>query len=278
MTAPFLPGAAWLPISYRGEAGAFAAPPIGWVLHVQAGNGSPGNWMNGLRAPNRKFSTAWVAKDGASQQFAEISCRPWAQVSGDARYLAFETEGYPNEPLTTSQIHTLAIWHNFLGMVDALAEADGQHGIGTHYMGGQAWGGHTCPDAVPGAGPRSRQRQSVINMARMLRTKVPSTLPPTSRDIPQTRLVQNAVHVTPDGSWGDITLAAGNAVIRRSLGDIAYLQARVGVKQDGVWGPVSEAARVAAVGQIQQAIRVKVDGAWGPVSQAAWNVAIKNNM
>jgi len=97
--------------------------------------------------------------------------KPWAQAAGNGQYWAFEVEGYPSEPYTDAQIDTLAGWHNFLGTVDRLAETPGTAGVGTHYMGGTAWGGHSCPDPVAGAGPRSRQRAAIIARAIALRTQ-----------------------------------------------------------------------------------------------------------
>jgi len=167
----FLPGAVWRPISYRQDAGKFApGQPLGYIPHVPVCNGSLFHFFNGLVSPNRKFSTAWVAKDGSSEQYTELINKPWAQATGNPYYHAFEVEGYPNEPYTAAQINTLAVWHNFLGTPDTLANTPMVSGIGTHYMGGAAWGGHTCPDPVAGAGPRSKQRAAIIERAITLRT------------------------------------------------------------------------------------------------------------
>jgi len=170
MTGLYLPGAAWRPISYRADAGKFTTPPLGYIPHVPVGNGSLFAYFNGLKSPNRKFSTAWIAKDGSAEQYQSLDMKPWAQGTGNGQYHAFEVEGYPKEPYTAAQINTLAVWHNFLGTPDTLALAPGQRGVGTHYMGGAAWGGHTCPDPVAGAGPRSKQRAAITARAIALRT------------------------------------------------------------------------------------------------------------
>ena len=200
MTNLYLPGARWMPVTYRADAGKFTTPPLGYIPHVPVSNGSLFNFFNRLVSPNRKFSTAWVAKGGHSEQYQSLDMKPWAQAAGNGQYHAFEVEGYPNEPYTAAQIDTLARWHNFLGTPDTLANAPGQRGIGTHYMGGAAWGGHTCPDPVAGAGPRSRQRPQIIARARLLRgnhptpppapkpTPVPATLDPFQED-PMDRLI-----------------------------------------------------------------------------------------
>lgn len=182
MPGLYLPGAHWLPVVYRKAAGSFApGMPIGYIPHVPVGNGSLFNYFNNLRSPNRKFATAWLAKDGRAEQYTELTGKPWAQVDGNTMYHAFEVEGYPNEPYTSAQLRVLAIWHNALGTVDRLAESPGQPGIGTHYMGGKAWGGHTCPDSRSGQGPRSHQRQDIINLAKSMRAAsvpTPKYVPP----------------------------------------------------------------------------------------------------
>jgi len=170
----YLPGARWMPVTYRVAAGKFTTPPLGYIPHVPVSNGSLFAFFNRLVSPNRKFSTAWIAKDGHAEQYQSLDMKPWAQAAGNGQYHAFEVEGYPNEPYTPAQINTLAVWHNFLGTPDVLANTPGQRGIGTHYMGGAAWGGHTCPDPVAGAGPRSRQRQAIIARAQALRTHTPT--------------------------------------------------------------------------------------------------------
>ena len=99
---------------------------------------------------------------------------------------------------------------------------------------------------------------------------VKKVTPKPARNIPQTVAIQRAVHITADSKWGPGTQAAATVVIRRVLTDVRYLQARVGTKVDGVWGPKSEAARVTAIKAIQRAIGVSADGVFGPLSEAAW--------
>lgn len=162
MPGLWIPGAIKRPIPYRGEAHLFTLQPLGWILHVVVGNGSPYNTFAKAKSPNRRFSHGWVSKTGVLEQYQTLDRQAWAQVAGNASYWAFETEGFPNEPLTTAQIATLSRVHKYLGTPDTLAEHPGQRGIGTHYMGGAAWGGHSCPDPIPGAGPRSKQRADII--------------------------------------------------------------------------------------------------------------------
>jgi hypothetical protein len=165
MVADWMPEAVRKPVPYRAEAGAFTSPPLGWVLHVVVGNGSPFVTFRDAPKGNRRFSHFWVSKTGVIEQYAETSNRSWAQAAGNPLYWAVETEGFPTEPLTPEQVAALARIHTFLGTPDTLASKPGDRGIGTHYMGGAAWGGHTCPDPTPGAGPRSQQRADIIAAA-----------------------------------------------------------------------------------------------------------------
>ncbi len=177
-----LPGATLKIVHYATDAHLFYRPPIGWILHVADSNGGLFPYFNGLPAGDRKFSTGWSGKAGEREQYGYLERIPWAQAGGNGQYLAFETEGHPGEPLTPQQIQTLAEWHVALGFPDLLAEKPGDPGIGTHYMGGAAWGGHTCPDPSPGVGPRSHQRADILKLAKQLRGN-PGEIMPTPNEI-----------------------------------------------------------------------------------------------
>ena len=159
---PVYPKATQKPVSYAGEAGKFTTAPIGWILHVTCMHGSPYNVFQNAKSPKRRFSHLWVAKDGTIEQYAPLDQKSWAQASGNGTYISIETDGLPEEPLTPQQIQALAEFHKWSGLPNTLAEKPGEPGIGTHYMGGKDWGGHTCPDPAPGKGPRSKQRHDIL--------------------------------------------------------------------------------------------------------------------
>jgi len=254
----YLPGAAWRPITYRAEAGTFTpGQPIGWIGHVQVGNGSLWAYFEHAVSPNRKFSTAWVTKDGHSEQYTELNREPWAQGAGNASYHAFECEGYPNEPYTPAQINTLATWHNFLSTPDLLANAPGERGVGVHSMGGQAYGGHSCCGPV-----RQAQRPAIIARAQTLRGGKP--LPP----VPHPPTPTGRVVLTVDGAFGTQTrmrLQQWAGVVADSvLGPVSWaaIQRKVGVTADGNPGPLTWKAIQRLVGSAQ-------DGIPGPQTYAA---------
>lgn len=258
MTGQYLPGAAWRPVSYRAEAGTFAHPPIGYIVHVQVGLGSPWGTFQNAHSPDRKFSNGWVAKDGHSEQYAELTCKPWAQRDGNPLYLAFETEGFPGEPLTPAQIDTLARWHNAIGAPDLITDTPGAPGSGTHVMGGAAYGGHTCP----GPGPRAAQRANIITRARQIRGNL-SPIPAVF------------THPTTPAKAAKIVLAVDGVFGPQSR---MRLQQWAGAKADSILGPLSWRAIQAKVGgltvdgnpgrltwrRIQTVTGARVDGAPGP--------------
>lgn len=158
-------------IGYAGDAPAFAELPLGWILHVQAGDGSPWEYFNSLPQGKRAFSHLWVSKLGHIEQYQALGREAWAQVAGNSAYWSVETEGLPTEALTTAQLDTLARIHYAFEVMlnkslDHIAAAPGEPGIGTHAMGGEAWGGHACPGPI-----RAGQRQEILNIANELRVR-----------------------------------------------------------------------------------------------------------
>ena len=159
------PAAAWEPVSYAGAASLMSNGSLGWIEHVVVGNGDPWGGFEHAPSNNRRFSHLWFAKDGRVKQYQDLRHDSWAQVAGNDSYWSCETEGNPSEPLTSAQLDALAAWHVWSGTADQLAEKPGQRGVGTHQMGGAAWGGHACPGPI-----RAGQRAEILRRARILRT------------------------------------------------------------------------------------------------------------
>lgn len=67
--------------------------------------------------------------------------------------------------MTDAQLTELAKWHVWCGARDEIANSPDGYGIGTHSMGGAAWGGHACPGPL-----RAAQRPEIIRRAIALRT------------------------------------------------------------------------------------------------------------
>ena len=229
-----LPNAAWHPVSYRAEAGLFDHVPLGWILHTQNGNGPLDEFFNGLKSPNRKFSHAWVGKDGKSQQYAELDLRSWAQVDGNGLYWSFETEGFLNEPLTKPQIETLALWHHFLGVPDTLANKSGEPGIGIHSMVVNT----QCPGKL-----RAQQRTVIIKTQKPL-TRPPVTYPHTPLGVYVPAFPYSPLHyfgvVDPDQYCHSGTYSATDRKWIRIFQQKMYDRGWKNLSVDGVYGLKTE--------------------------------------
>jgi hypothetical protein len=145
----------------------FSPQPTRWVLHVQAGSGSL-RWFRDLKYPNRKNSHLWISRKGAIEQYVPLNRWSWAQGAGNSGWISVETEGTPDEELTDAQLTELARWHVWCGAADKVTDSVEGQGIGTHSMGGAAWGGHACPGPI-----RAGQRHEIIRRAIALRKTTP---------------------------------------------------------------------------------------------------------
>lgn len=266
-----IPFATWRPVSYRNVAGRFTSTPLGWIEHVVVGNGSPFGTFERAKSPNRRFSHLWVAKSGACEQYTDTDMKSWAQSAGNGTYWSVEFEGFPSEPLTVEQIETGARIHNILGAADVVVDQVGGKGVGTHVMGGKAWGGHTCP----GPGPRAGQRADIIAKARQLRgggpiaSAVPNLPAPGSVKKAAARAVQKITRRTlsVDGvlgprtitQWQHVMGTVADGVISKPSLLVKAVQRRVGTKQDGYLGPITWRA-------IQRRLGVTADGIPGPIT------------
>lgn len=261
MPAALMPGAVFKPVSYRAEAGRFAQAPLGWVPHVVVGNGSPYHSFATAVSPARRFSHFWVSKTGVIEQYAETYLKSWAQAAGNGQYWSVETEGFPEESYTDAQLASLAKIHTFLGAPDKIADAPGQPGIGTHYMGGAAWGGHSCPDpqGKEGSGPRSKARSEIIARANARTVSTPSrgeTRPP---------LVQPAKPAPTTGlTVKTIDLRNANKALVTGAG-VKPLQRLLGVTADGLGGSGTRTA----LGNAQKRCGETVDYIFGPATAEA---------
>lgn len=133
---------------------------LGVILHVNQSDGNLAGYVTGGGGPDEVCPNFEVYKDGSFDQYLPLMWSPWCQAAGNFNYAAIETEGYDSEPLTSAQIFTIAgilAAYSAQGMPLQVADAPGQRGLGTHVMGGAAWGGHTCPGSI-----RAGQRAQIL--------------------------------------------------------------------------------------------------------------------
>ena len=147
----------------------------GVVMHTMVAD-LPGtvSWFNNTEA--QASAHFGIAQDGTIHQFGPIGKGwiSWAQESGNLAWYSIEhaDNGNPDNPLTDAQItasaQILECLSAFAGFPLQEANTPSERGYGIHAMGGQNWGGHTCPD-VPPQHVRSRQRPEIIKRAKAIR-------------------------------------------------------------------------------------------------------------
>jgi hypothetical protein len=111
--------------------------------------------------------------------------KAWAEAAGNPFWISAESadNGNPDNPYTPAQLWALAQIAELTSRPDQcnyplqVTDSTGGLGIGTHAMGGAAYGGHSCPD-VPPHHVRSAQRPQIITYARQLRGTGPGHVPP----------------------------------------------------------------------------------------------------
>lgn len=139
----------------------------GVVFHVNAGDGDPRGWW--MSPTNHSVASAHVQimKSGEIRQLVPLDRVAWAEVNGNGEWHSVETEGFPTEALTPAQFESFAkllAWgHQTCGWALQVTDSTTGSGIGTHQMGGAAWGGHSCPGPI-----RAGQRQALCDRANQL--------------------------------------------------------------------------------------------------------------
>jgi hypothetical protein len=144
----------------------------GVVEHTMVGN-LPGTiaWFN--NAASEVSAHFGIDQDGGIHQFGPIGKGwvAWAEMAGNLAWYSIEhaDDGNPENPLTDPQItasaQLLEVLSRFAGFPLQVTDSIDGRGYGTHVMGGEAWGGHTCP----GPGPRAGQRFAITELARAIR-------------------------------------------------------------------------------------------------------------
>jgi hypothetical protein len=146
----------------------------GVIFHTMVGDlpGTDSVFLN----PNFQASAHFgISQTGEIIQWVNIRGGvAWAEMAGNYSWFSCEMadHGNPNEPYTAAQITSAARLAELLSRVGnfplVVTNSTGGEGLGTHNMGGGAWGGHSCPD-LPPQHVRSSQRQAIINLAKEIR-------------------------------------------------------------------------------------------------------------
>lgn len=251
--------ATWRPISVN--LGGRLSANLGLVLHHQAGNGSLHSFFN--RPASRVSAHFWVGKQGQIEQYADTSRVTWHGRALNSRYVSVETEGCPlnpggqtarDEPLTGPQLAALGRLYaegaRRHGWPNAMANANGQRGLGFHRMAVAT----ACPCQL-----RLGARPEILRRAfHTAPGPSPQPPPPPAPGTPRLRVdFMGRLHnrTAPD--------------VRVWQQRMAQRGWRIGVDQ--VFGPQSE--QVARAFQAEK--RLRVDGLVGPVTwTAAWTAPV----
>ncbi|MBL7497528.1 N-acetylmuramoyl-L-alanine amidase [Frankia sp. CNm7] len=160
MAATRYPPAAWRPV--RNTSGTMVLPTRGLIPHVQQGNGSLFGWFN--NPASEVSSHLWVSKGGTVEQYVELDRKAWAQADGNPYWISVECEGYDTEDYTPIQVQRLAELYAWgiaeFGWKAEITDSVNGYGIGTHRMGGAAWGAHSCPGSI-----RADRRSGILQAA-----------------------------------------------------------------------------------------------------------------
>jgi hypothetical protein len=253
MAATRYPSAAWRPVV--NTSGTMIEPTRGFIPHVQQGNGSLYGMFN---TPSTQVSShLWLSKAGAWEQYVDFSDKAWAEAAGNPYWISAECEGYDTEDYTPIQLQRLAEFYawgmtQFGWKAEVTDSVDG-YGIGTHRMGGTAWGGHSCPGDI-----RANRRGAILAAALALNGTPPPTPDPSQA---QQRYVN--MPTLRSGSTGSAVVTLQNA-----LNIIFGHEAPTGdpnrLVPDGSFGPAT-AARVGSLQRLNSPYYgpITVDGVVG---------------
>lgn len=150
---------------------------MGVIMHTMVGylTGTDSIFMSGPIQSSAHFGI-----DSSGKIIQWVSIRggvAWHVADGNYHWYGIEHEdkGHPEIPLTEAQLNASAQLAELLSRDNVgrfplqVSNKTSTLGYGVHYMGGAAWGGHTCPDNTPGAGPRSKQREEILRRAKIIR-------------------------------------------------------------------------------------------------------------
>jgi hypothetical protein len=153
------------PAVYRpvvNQSGGLVQPTRGFIPHVQVGNNSLFGRFN--NPANQVSSHLWLSKSGVFEQYVPFDRKAWAQAAGNPYWISCECEGFPTENYTPIQVRRLGEFYAWgmrqFGWRAEVTDSVNGYGIGTHRMGGAAWGGHDCPGSL-----RAGRRRDLLAVA-----------------------------------------------------------------------------------------------------------------
>ncbi len=154
----------------------------GLIFHTMVGNlpGTDSVFMNPSFQASAHFG---IAQDGEIIQWVSVRGGiAWAEAAGNPNWYSCEMADDANtyNPYTQAQLDRAGQLTELLSRIGnfplQVTDSVSGEGLGTHALGGLAWGGHSCP----GPGPRASQRSAIIAIAKQIRGITPPPPPPPS--------------------------------------------------------------------------------------------------
>jgi hypothetical protein len=166
--------------TYKGEWGS-STPYLGTILHTMVGN-LPGTINVFNTGPVQASAHLGVDQRGHIHQFGPLTGGwvAWHCAGGNYDWFGveFADNGSPNNAYTAEQLTAAALIvdaiHAHYKIPVQVSDRVSAPGIGCHYMGGAAWGGHACPDDPYHPNHvRSLARSRIVQMVMTLRAPAP---------------------------------------------------------------------------------------------------------
>jgi N-acetylmuramoyl-L-alanine amidase len=151
----------------------------GLLAHTMEGN-LPHTDAMFTPTPERSGNSAHfgTAQDGTVIQWVPLGVVAFHAFDANFHWYAVENadNGNPNHPYTDAQLSRIAqileltSRPEYGGFALQVTDSPDKQGLGTHNMGGAAWGGHSCPDAKNHPNhTRSRARPEIVRRAIIIR-------------------------------------------------------------------------------------------------------------
>src|SRR5690242_750853 len=119
-----------------------------------------------------------TAQDGTVIQWVPLGVAAEHAIVANDHWYAVENadDGNPNNPYTDAQLSRVAQILELTSRPEhgrfalQVTDSPNKEGLGTHNMGGAAWGGHSCPDADNHPNrTRSQARTEIVRRAKIIR-------------------------------------------------------------------------------------------------------------
>ncbi|MEX5636546.1 N-acetylmuramoyl-L-alanine amidase [Parafrankia sp. FMc2] len=175
----------------------------GLIPHVQMGTAPLFGWFSD--PASGVSSHLWLGRDGEMDQYVALDDKAWAQGAGNAHWVSCECAGRDTDDYTPIQVQRLGelfAWGiREFGWRPQITDSTTGYGLGTHRMGGAAWGGHSCPGNI-----RANRRGDILAVALGRSTPPSPALPEDDVPLTEDDLTRASARFRKD-LWDDVKKA-----------------------------------------------------------------------